>query len=83
MSLYLPHQVGRKALKFHRAISPAAEERIPNTVETMANTISATIPYTLHMARQQGRVQSGTKIYMSGTRSGICASQAGLMWDAA
>lgn len=83
ISLYLPHQVGRKALKIHRAISQVAKERIPNTVETMGNTISATIPYTLHMVRQQGRVQPGTKIYMSGTGSGICASQAGVIWDAA
>ncbi len=83
ISLYLPHQVGLKGLKIHMAITRITKAKIPNSVETMGNIISATIPYTLHMARQQGRVQPGEKIYMSGTGSGICASQAGLVWDAA
>jgi 3-oxoacyl-[acyl-carrier-protein] synthase-3 len=83
ISLYLPHQVGLKGLKIHMAITRIPESKIPNSVETMGNIISATIPYTLDMARQRGMLSPGQKVFLSGTGSGICAGQAGLIWDAA
>ncbi len=83
ISLYLPHQVGLKGLKIHMAITRVPQARIPNSVETMGNIISATIPYTMHLARRQGRLRGGEKVFISGTGSGICAGQAGLIWDAA
>ena len=83
IGLYVPHQVGRKGLQIHMAITRIPKARIPNSVETMGNVISASVPYTLHMARQQGRVHAGQKIFLSGTGSGICVGQTGLIWDAA
>ena len=83
ISLYLPHQVGLKGLKIHMAITHIPQSKIPNSVETMGNIISATIPYTLDMARNAGMLCGGEKVFMSGTGSGICASQMGLIWDAA
>jgi acyl-CoA:acyl-CoA alkyltransferase len=83
IALYLPHQVGIKGLKIHMAITGIKESKVPNSVETMGNIISATIPFTLDMARERGMLHAGDKVFLSGTGSGICAGQAGLMWDAA
>lgn len=83
ISLYLPHQVGLKGLKIHQAITRIPVAKIPNTVETMGNIISATIPFTLDIARKGAYLSNGQKIFMSGTGSGICAAQVGLIWDAA
>jgi len=83
IDLYLPHQVGLKGLKIHMAITRIPEYKIPNSVEAMGNIISATIPYTLDLAQKRGLIKEGKKVYLSGTGSGICAGQAGLIWDAA
>ncbi len=83
ISFYLPHQVGLKGLKIHMAITRIPQAKIPNSVETMGNIISATIPFTLDMVRRSGVLKEGQKVFMSGTGSGICAAQTGLIWDAA
>lgn len=83
IAMYLPHQVGLRGLKIHQAITRIPAAKVPNTVETMGNIISATIPFSLDIARKTTPVPRGHKIFMSGTGSGICAAQLGLVWDAA
>lgn len=83
LDYYVPHQVSTKAIKVHARAAGVGLERIPNVVTEMGNIISATIPVALSQLKTQGTLRNGQKVYLSGTGSGICIAQAGVVWDAA
>lgn len=80
---FVHHQVGKKAFSLHAAYAHIPTEIMPNTISTMGNITSATIPVNFHKLSQNEDLQSGQKIFISGTGSGLSISQAGLIWDAA
>lgn len=83
LASYIPHQVGIKGLRAHARAAQVDLSKIPNTVSSMGNIITATIPYALSQLYQQNLLRAGQKIYLSGTGSGISAAQAGVVWDVA
>ena len=80
---YIPHQVGLKSIRIHANLTAVPLDIIPITVDLLGNVVSATIPINLYFLNKQNKLHEGQKIYLSGTGSGICLSQAGLVWDAA
>lgn len=83
IDLYIPHQVGTKGNKVHSRVCGIDLARIPNTVTTTGNIISATIPYVLAKLHEKQELKHSKKLFLSGTGSGISVAQAGLIWDAA
>lgn len=80
---YIPHQVGMKGIRMHARAAGIDISRIPNTVSTMGNIISATIPYALSKLHEETKITYGQKVYFSGLGSGISVAQAGIIWDLA
>jgi 3-oxoacyl-[acyl-carrier-protein] synthase-3 len=80
---YVPHQVGLRSVKKHAEVANVALDIVPVTVDTLGNLVSATIPVNLQLLCQRRELRDGDKVYLSGTGSGICLGQAGLIWDAA
>jgi 3-oxoacyl-[acyl-carrier-protein] synthase-3 len=80
---FVCHQVGRKGFKLHADYAQVALDAIPNTVATLGNVVTATIPLNLHRLRLEKSLAPGDKVFISGIGSGISLSQAGLVWEAA
>jgi 3-oxoacyl-[acyl-carrier-protein] synthase-3 len=80
---FVHHQVGLKAFKMHAAYSQLSTNIMSNTVATMGNLVSATIPVNLYNLAVNQEVRDGDKIFISGAGSGLSISQAGLIWEAA
>lgn len=80
---YIPHQVGLKSIRKHAEVARVSLDIIPVTVDYLGNVISATIPIILDLLSNSNQVKEAHKLYLSGTGSGICIEQAGLIWDAA
>lgn len=80
---YVPHQVGLKSIKIHSAITGLPPSVIPVSVDRLGNVVSATIPLNIHLMHENNALNPGDRLYLSGTGSGICLCQAGLILDEA
>ncbi|MDH3670645.1 MAG: ketoacyl-ACP synthase III [Gammaproteobacteria bacterium] len=83
LNRYIPHQVGLRSVRKHAEVAGVPVDKVPVSVDSLGNIVSATIPVNLQLLSRDHKLQNGAKIYLSGTGSGICLSQAGLVWDAA
>ena len=83
LNAYIPHQVGLRSIIKHAEVANVSLDIVPITVDLFGNIISATIPVNINLLKKKNKLNFGQKIYLSGTGSGICLSQAGLIWDAA
>ncbi len=83
ISKFVCHQVGSRGFKLHAEYAKVPIEIMPNTVSTLGNIVTATIPVNLHILASDRSVGYGEKIFISGVGSGISLSQAGLVWDKA
>lgn len=80
---FVHHQVGLRVFKLHSAYSHVPTSRMSNTVCTMGNLISASIPINIDKLSCNHDVKPGDRIFISGSGSGLSISQAGLVWEAA
>jgi 3-oxoacyl-[acyl-carrier-protein] synthase-3 len=80
---FVHHQVGLKVFAHHAHYAKISLEIMPNTLTTMGNLITASIPVNLHKLRINNEIQRGQKVFIAGAGSGLSVSQAGLIWDAA
>lgn len=83
ISSYILHQVGTKIFKLHEKNMKVPVDVMPNTVTTLGNIITATIPVNLYNLIVNNEVAGGEKVFLSGAGSGISSGQAGLIWEAA
>lgn len=83
ISKFVCHQVGSKGFKLHAEYAKVPIKIMPDTVSTLGNIVTATIPVNLHKLMTEKMVSNGDKIFLSGVGSGIALSQVGLIWDAA
>ncbi|MFQ5994624.1 MAG: 3-oxoacyl-ACP synthase III family protein [Acidiferrobacterales bacterium] len=83
LSKYIVHQVGTKIFKLYAKNMHVPVGIMPNTVSTLGNIITATIPVNLYRLIVNNDVEDGQKVVLSGAGSGICTDQAGLIWRAA
>lgn len=80
---FVHHQVGLRVFKLHSAYSGIPTDRMTNTVATHGNLISASIPLNLRKIQDKQDINSGDRVFISGSGSGLSVSQAGLVWEAA
>lgn len=81
--LFVHHQVGIRVFHKHARYARLPVEIMPNTLSSLGNITSATIPVNLHRLVEAGALQDQDKIFLSGTGSGLTISQSGLVWEAA
>ncbi|MBU1741831.1 MAG: 3-oxoacyl-ACP synthase, partial [Proteobacteria bacterium] len=75
VDLIVPHQANVRILDAVRAKIGIPEDRWVLTLERYANTTSATIPTSLDIAREQGRLTPGARVV-------LCAVGGGFTWGA-
>lgn len=80
---FIHHQVGKRAFSMHAAYSGIERSRMTDTVSTLGNITSATIPVNLHRLAEEGVAQPGDNVMISGAGSGLSISQTALVWDGA
>lgn len=83
ISKFVHHQVGVKAFRMHADYSDIPVALMSNTVCTLGNLVSATIPVNLHHMFDNQELKTGDKVFLSGSGSGLSISQAGLIWEKA
>ncbi len=71
VDLVVPHQASPLALEHMVRRCGFAPERVVDTVRQTGNLISASLPVTLHKAREERRIGEGAKVLMVGTSAGV------------
>jgi 3-oxoacyl-[acyl-carrier-protein] synthase-3 len=71
VDLVIPHQASPLALRHLVKRCGFPPEKVVDVVATYGNQVAASIPTALHLARQQRRVEKGSKIILLGTSAGI------------
>lgn len=71
IDLFIPHQANMLIMRKAAERIGIPADRMMSTIQTTANTISATLPIALHMAIQQGRLHSGNIVLFATAASGL------------
>jgi 3-oxoacyl-[acyl-carrier-protein] synthase-3 len=71
VDLVIPHQASPLALAHMIRQTGFPEDRVVNIVKAHGNQIAASIPFTLDLAREAGRIPPGTRVLMLGTSAGV------------
>ena len=71
LAAIIPHQASDKALHHLQHMLKLPDEMIVRTLATRGNQMAASIPVTLHVALQSGRVKNGDLIALVGSGAGL------------
>lgn len=80
VDLIVPHQASPAALAHMVRQTKFPAERVIDIVADHGNQIAASIPFTLDVARREGRMPRGTKVLFLGTSAGV--SFGGMAYEA-
>lgn len=80
---FVHHQVGIRIFQQHARYAGISMDIMPNTLTYLGNMITANIPVNLYNLMINKEIQSGERIFLSGSGSGLAISQIGLILDAA
>ncbi len=78
---FVHHQVGRKVFALHAKYSGVPQDRMTDTISTLGNITSATIPVNLQALSEGAEIAEGEKVFLAGAGSGLSVSQGGLIWE--
>lgn len=81
VSKLITHQAGKSNFRILSDITKIPVEGIPETVTTLGNIITASVPVILHRLLMADQVNTGDRLLLSGSGGGISAAQAALVWD--
>ncbi|MFL6713328.1 MAG: 3-oxoacyl-ACP synthase III family protein [Sulfurifustis sp.] len=81
ISKFVHHQVSLRAFKMHSEYSKVPVGLMPNTVSTMGNLATASIPVNLHNLVVNRELADGDKVFIAGAGSGLSISQAAFVWE--
>ncbi len=81
VDLFVPHQANTRIIEAARAKVKVPKDRLVLTIDRYANTTSATIPTSLDIALEQGRVHAGDKIVMCSFGGGFTWGSMLLQWS--
>jgi acyl-CoA:acyl-CoA alkyltransferase len=80
---FVHHQVGIRIFRQHARYAGISLGVMPNTLTDLGNMITANIPVNLYNLSRSKEISRGSKLFLSGSGSGLTISQTGLIWDAA
>lgn len=81
VSKFVTHQAGKSNFRILSKVTDIPVEGIPETVTTLGNIITASVPVILHRLRRSGDVAAGQRLLLSGSGGGISAAQGAMIWD--
>jgi 3-oxoacyl-[acyl-carrier-protein] synthase-3 len=79
VDLVVPHQASPAALDHMIRQTGWSQDMVVRIVEDYGNQIAASIPFAFDIAREQGRVPSGSKVLFLGTSAGVSLGGAALV----
>lgn len=71
IDLYIPHQASPHALDLLQRKLQIPDEKFVHIVKEYGNMIAASIPFALHKAIEQGRLERGDRVLLFGTGAGL------------
>ena len=71
VDLYIPHQASPLALDLLQKKLNISDQQFMNIVRDYGNMIATSIPFALHMAIEEGRLQRGNNTLLFGTGAGL------------
>ncbi|GAB6443623.1 beta-ketoacyl-ACP synthase III [Bacillus luti] len=71
IDMVVPHQASGSALGLMRKKLGVEEDKFMNVLKDYGNTIASSIPLTLHLGIQQGRIKRGDTVLLLGTSAGL------------
>ncbi len=71
VDVIVPHQASRAGLEMFKRMHPASASKIIDTLAETGNCIAASIPISLHMAIQNGKLNRGDTCLLIGTGAGL------------
>jgi 3-oxoacyl-[acyl-carrier-protein] synthase-3 len=80
IDLYVPHQANKRIIDHASAKLGIPEEKVFVNVDRYGNTSSASIPLCLAQAVREGRLESGTRVLMTGMGAGLTWGSAYTVW---
>lgn len=80
LSCILPHQASRPALEHLKRSVPGSPDRTVDLFEDVGNLIATSLPFTLAVARSQGRLARGELGLIVGSAAGISLGGAIIRW---
>lgn len=80
IDLFVFHQANKYILDYLRRKLKIPEEKFYINIDGTGNTVSATIPIALSMARAEGRIKSGSKIMLVGFGVGLSWGATIIQW---
>jgi len=81
IDLYIPHQANKRIIDHAAGKLGIPEEKIFVNVQKYGNTSSASIPLCLAEAVAEGRLQTGTRVLMTGMGAGLTWGSAYAVWN--
>ena len=70
----IPHQASGKAVEAYISAGGFNKEQVLETVSKFGNCVAASVPMTLAMAIEDGRVKRGDLLMLIGTGAGLSAA---------
>jgi len=80
VDLYVPHQANIRIINAALDVLGIPREAVVTNLERYGNTSAASVPLALDEAVHEGRIQSGTKVVMSGFGAGLVWGTALWQW---
>jgi 3-oxoacyl-[acyl-carrier-protein] synthase-3 len=83
VDLYIPHQANKRIIDHASRNLGIPAEKIFVNLHRYGNTSSASIPLCIAEADQDGRLEPGTRVLMTGMGAGLTWGSAYMVWDSA
>jgi len=80
IDLYVPHQANKRIIDHAASKLGIPEEKVFVNVDRYGNTSSASIPLCLAQGVREGRLESGTRVLMTGMGAGLTWGSAYTVW---
>jgi 3-oxoacyl-[acyl-carrier-protein] synthase-3 len=80
VDLYIPHQANKRIIDHAARNLGIPSEKIFVNLHRYGNTSSASIPLCLSEAQEQGRLERGTRVLMTGMGAGLTWGSAYIVW---
>ena len=81
VDVYVPHQANVRIIEHARKRLGIPEEKVVVNVDRFGNTSSGSIPLALAEAEQEGRLQNGSLVLMTGMGAGLTWGSALVEWE--
>jgi 3-oxoacyl-[acyl-carrier-protein] synthase-3 len=80
VDLFVPHQANARIIEYARRKAKLAPEKVMLTIDRFGNTTAATIPTSLCIAQEEGRLERGSLVLISTFGAGFTWGGAALRW---